>query len=113
MLDLMLAPPSGKPPADQSDLIDATTMDTVYRIMAQNREIDARMVRLGARAPLYARLLDTYYRKGLSCEAEGWRIVAKRCGLPSEIKVHRGRDVTRPQFDLVLDLALSTLFFCR
>jgi hypothetical protein len=113
MIDLMLAPPLGKPLADDGGDVIPANMDTSYRIMAQNREIDRRMVRLGVQAPLYRRLLDLYYCRGLSCEAAGWQIAAKRCGLPSVVKMRRGRDVSRPQFEAILDMSLRALFYAR
>ncbi len=112
MIDLMLATKMGKPPAGGEDP-NPDDMDTMYRIMAQNKEIDRRMLRLSEEAPLFHRLLDVYYRHGMSCEAEGWRIAAKRCGLRCALRVRRGKDVSRPQFELVHDLAVSELFFCR
>lgn len=110
MADLQLTP--GKPPADGGEA-DPEKMDTTYRIMAQNAELDRKMYRLCVWAPLYHRLLDTYYRHGLCSEARGWQVAAKRCGLPAIVKIQRGRDVSRPQFDLVLDMALSALFHMR
>ncbi len=98
--------------ADSSDP-DPETMDTQYRLMAQNKEIDRRMVRLTVTSFTYARLLHWYYRKGNSVEAEGWRIAAKRAGLPCARRMYRGHDMTRNQFEVVLDLALRELFYAR
>lgn len=109
IMDTQLVPSIGREPGDGADP-DPARMDTAYRVMAQNREIDRHMLRLEVSAPLYHRLLDTYYRHGLSVEAQGWRLAARRCGLPAELKVARGREVNRPQFEVVLDLALTALF---
>ena len=104
-----LAPRIGQPPPDGGDP-NPDEMDTHFRLMAQNREIDRRMLRLGQTAPLYHRLIDAYYRRGLCCEARGWEGAARRCGLPTTAKTRRGRDVSRPQFETVLDLAVVALF---
>ena len=92
---------------------DAAHMDTGFRIMAQNKEIDRRMLRLAVMAPLYQRLLDVYYRHGLCVEAMGWQVAARRVGLPYDMKISRGRDVTRPQFEVLLDMACTALFHAR
>lgn len=92
---------------------DPGKMDTTFRLMAQNKEIDRRMYRLEVKARLYHRLIDAYYRTGLCSEAMGWQRAARRVGLPSEIKISRGRDVSRPQFEVVLDMALTALWHTR
>ena len=73
---------------DDSDP-DASQMDTAYRLMAQNREIDRKMLLLGRSAPLYARIIDGYFLSGLCCEARGWEITAARVGLPHASKHQR------------------------
>ena len=65
---------------------DPSTMDTAFRLMAQNREIDRKMLMLGRSAPLYARIIDGYFLSGLCCEARGWEIAAARAGLPHQTK---------------------------
>lgn len=92
---------------------DPTVMDTAYRIMAQNQEIDRRMLRLTVEAPTFARLVHWYYRTGNCVEAEGWRVAAKRAGLPKRRRMFKGRDMTRSQFEVVLDLAVRELFHTR
>jgi len=61
---------------------DPEEMDTYYRIMNQNKEIDRRMLFLGRQAPLYHRLLDCFYCAGLCTEHRGWEQAAKRLGMP-------------------------------
>ena len=65
------------------------------------------MVLLSATAPVYFRLLDLYYRRALCYDAEGWKIAARRAGLPHDRRVHRKR------FEVVLEWATEGLFFCR
>ena len=68
---------------------DPETMDTEYRLMAQNREIDRRMLLLGRVAPLYCRILDGYFLSGLCCQAKGWEVTASRVGMPHFARRHR------------------------
>ncbi len=76
-------------------------------IMCQNAEIDRRMVMLSATAPLYFRLLDSYYRGGLCYEVKGWEQTARRAGLPHDRRAHKKR------FEVMLEWATEALFFCR
>lgn len=76
-------------------------------VMCQNAEIDRRMVILSARAPLYFRLLDSFYRGGLCYEARGWEQAARRAGLPNDRRAHKKR------FEVMLEWATEALFFCR
>jgi hypothetical protein len=106
MIDLQLG---AKTQGDGSDP-DPATMDARYRIFAQNREIDRKMAMLVIEAPFYCRLLHWYYRTGNSCEAEGWRVAAKKAGLRSRRRMYRGQDMTREVFEVHLDIALRELF---
>jgi hypothetical protein len=109
MIDVMLQPPISKLPGENG-AVAQQDMDMSYRIMAQNREIDRRMERLLLETSLYARLLHWYYRVGNSSEAEGWRIAARRAGLPVRRRMYRGQDLTLRQFEVVLDFAIRELF---
>ena len=110
MVDLLLATKMGRTGADESDP-DPQTMDAQYRIMAQNQEIQRRITKLLPDSCTYARLIHWYYCKGNSTEAEGWREAARRAGLPNRKRMFRGRDMSRAQFEVVLDLAVRELFY--
>lgn len=88
---------------DDSDP-DPEKMDTGFRIMAQNREIDRKMLLMGRKAPLYVCIIDGYFLSGLCCEARGWEIAAARVGLP-HVSKHQ-RDV----FDEVVAECVRELF---
>jgi hypothetical protein len=109
MIELMLASKMGKPQGEDG-AVEQKETDVTYRIMAQNHEIDRKLAVLCLEAPVYARLLHWYYRTGNSCEAEGWRVAAKRAGFPTRKRMYRGQDMTNRQFEVVLDLALRELF---
>lgn len=106
MMDLELG---AKTQGDAGDP-DAERMDARYRVMAQNLEIDRKLAVLCVQAPTWARLLHWYYRVGNSVEAEGWRVAAKRAGLPSRGRRYRGQDMCERDFRVVLDLAIRELF---
>jgi len=112
MVDLLLATKLGRQGGDDGDP-DPDEMDSQYRIMAQNKEIDRRMIRLVVNASTYARLIHWYYRAGNSVEAEGWRVAAKRAGLPCARRMFRGKDMSRAQFEVWLDASIRELFYTR
>jgi hypothetical protein len=53
--------------------------------------------------PWFARLLDLYYRQGMSCENKGWCIVAKRLGLRGDPKSRWDRDTFERQVALAIN----------
>lgn len=52
--------------------------------------------------PYFQRLLDLYYRHGLSCENRGWCLVAKRLGLRGDPKSRWDRDTLEGQLSLAI-----------
>lgn len=56
--------------------------------------------------PFFARLLDLYYRRGMSCENEGWCAVARRLGLRGNPDSRWDRET----FEQLLDMAVSRLW---
>lgn len=83
------------------DESDGSTHTCKMRIRA---EIDACMDAL--QYPWFHRLLDLYYRRGLSCENKGWCIVAKRLGLRGNPASRWDRDT----FETQVTLAISRLW---
>lgn len=69
-------------------------------------EIDHCMEELEQQYPFFHRLLDLYFRRGLSCEQHGWCIVARRLGLRGDPGSRWDRDT----FERQVDLAVSRLW---
>ena len=72
--------------------------------MRKRAEIDRCMERL--EYPHLWRLLDLYYRQGMSCENHGWCVVARRLGLRGNPKSRWDKDT----FDHLVTLAIGRLF---
>lgn len=67
-------------------------------------EVDACLEQL--QYPFFYRLLDTYYRRGWSCEHQGWCLAARTMGLRGDPKSRWDRDT----FERCVDLGISRLW---
>lgn len=72
--------------------------------MRKRAEIDRCMDSL--EYPWFYRLLDLYYRQGMSCEQHGWCEVAKHLGLRGDAKSRWDKDT----FEVQVALAIGRLF---
>jgi hypothetical protein len=97
-------------PEDAQELVEVPSSKT-ERIMQAMSEIDLRMDVLRVEAWHWYRIIDTYYRSGLSVQRDGWMAAAEYCGLHHSSNSKGGVD--RRCFFEELEVAVKKLWHTR